>query len=176
MFCACNLIAIRVAKTTLPRNWFAAFGGRSALPVMLTEALLTALVLAGIAALWGYFTLRPSRRRHKPYIAWLLSGIIVAWAGWLIYGAFYFALNPKNYSQPLQSLLLNSAAAPLFGIFNIFAVLAGAYLAGRLAKRRQLQLPATRSRRRPSPGKPADTDIDDAADSTLTPSVPTQPH
>lgn len=173
MFCACNLVAIRLAKGSLPRHWYAPFGGRSALPVMFAEALGIALLLALIALIWGYLSIRPTRRRHKPYIAWLMSGVIVAWAGWLIYGAFYFALNPKTYSQPLQSLLLNSGAAPLFGIFNIFAVLGGAYLAGRLAKRRQMKLPATRSRRRAkTPAPEAQGEPSDLPDSTTSPTLP----
>lgn len=156
MFCACNVAAIRMAKAALPRHWYAPFGGRGALPVMFAEAIGIALILMLTSIIWGYFTLRPKRRRHKPYIAWMFSGVIIAWAGWLIYGAFYFALNPKTYSQPLQSLLLSSSAAPLFGIFNIFAVLGGVYFAGRLAKRRQMKLPATRSKRRATTPEAAD--------------------
>lgn len=160
LYCFCAGAAMKYASTGLPRQWYAALGGRNSLPVALGEAIAIALLLVVIAVIWGFVTLKPSRRRHRPYIAWFLWGIGVAWAGWLIFGAFSFAMKPRSYSQPLQSLLLSSNAAPLFGAFNIFGVLTGAWLAGKLAKKRQLSLPSTRSRRRQ-----ADDAADAAADS-----------
>lgn len=151
--------AMQYAKIGLPRYVYTMLGGRNSLEVMLGEALAIALVLFAVATGWGYATLRPARRRHRPYIGWFMAGIGLAWAGWLIAGSFDFALQPRAYSAPLQTLLLSSAAAPLFGAFNIFGVLAGAALAGKLAKRRQLALPRTRSRRRSASaqaGQPAD--------------------
>lgn len=148
LYCFGAGAAMKYASTGLPRQVYAQLGGRNSLPVMLGEALAIALLLLLLATIWGYLTLRPQRRRHRPYLAWMMSGVGVAWAGWLIFGAFSFALKPRAYSAPLQSMLLSSNAAPLFGAFNIFAIVAGVWLAGRLAKRRQMKLPSTRSRRR----------------------------
>lgn len=148
LYCAALGLAMGYANNGLPRHVYTALGGRSSLTVMLCESVGTALVLAVLALLWGYLTLRPSRRRHRPYIAWMMSGVGVAWAAWLLFGAFDFALKPRAYSAPLQTLLLSSNAAPLFGVLNIFGVLGGVWLAGYFAKRRQLGLPTTRSRHR----------------------------
>ena len=94
----------------------------------------------------------------------MMSGVGVAWAGWLIFGAFSFALKPRAYSAPLQNILLSSSAAPLFGALNIFGVIGGVWVAGGLAKRRQDGLPSTRSRRRPRSEEPV---ADAGADSTV---------
>lgn len=136
--------AMKYANTGLPRAWYAALGGRSSLGVVFGEAVAIALVLFLLALGWSYLTLRPTRRRHRPYVAWLLAGIGLAWAGWLISGAFDFALQPRAYAAPLRTILLASNAAPLFGVLNILGVLGGAWLAGHFAKRHQLSLPRTR--------------------------------
>ena len=164
LYCFGAGAAMKYANTGLPRQVYASLGGRSSLPVMIGEAVAIALLLFVIAAVWAYLTLRPQRRRHRPYIAWLMSGIGLAWAGWLIFGAFSFALKPRAYSAPLQNILLSSSAAPLFGALNIFGVLGGAWVAGSLAKRRQMSLPSTRSSRRDRDQEPA-ADVD--ADSTV---------
>lgn len=160
LYCFGAGAAMKYASTGLPRQVYVQLGGRNSLPVMLGEAVAIALVLFTVALIWAYVTLRPQRRRHRPYIAWMMSGVGAAWAGWLVYGAFSFALKPRAYSAPLQSLLLSSNAAPLFGALNIFAVIAGVWLAGYLAKRRQLKLPSSRSRRRPTSVDDADADAD----------------
>lgn len=158
LYCFCAGAAMKYAATGLPRAVYVQLGGRNSLQVMLGEAVAIAVVLLLVAAIWGYLTLRPQRRRHRPYIAWMMSGVGAAWAGWLIFGAFSFALKPRAYSAPLQSMLLSSNAAPLFGALNIFGVVVGVWLAGRLAKRRQLSLPSTRSSRRSSPDSVQDDD------------------
>ncbi|MCE4557459.1 hypothetical protein [Pelomonas cellulosilytica] len=155
--------AMKYAATGLPRQVYVPFGGRNALPVMLGEAVVLALLLFLLAAVWGYVSLKPSRRRHRPATAWMLSGVGVAWAGWLIFGAFNFALKPRAYSAPLQSVLLASDAAPLFGALNIFGVIGGVWLAGKLARRKQLSLPHTRSRRRSQTAGAAADDVDSTA-------------
>jgi hypothetical protein len=170
LYCFGAGAAMVYAGKGLPRQWYTAMGGRSSLPVMLGEALVIALVLFAVAVVWGYFTLRPTRRRHRPYLAWLMSGIGVAWAGWLIFGAFSFALKPKSYSAPLQNVLLSSNAAPLFGSFNIVGVLGGAWLAGHLAKKRQMNLPSTRSLRRQARAEATESRQDSTV-STLAPPV-----
>jgi hypothetical protein len=149
LYCFGAGAAMKYAATGLPRQVYAQIGGRTSLPVMLGEAVAIVVLLFLIATVWGYFTLRPSRRRHRPYVAWMLSGVGVAWAGWLIFGAFSFALKPRAYSAPVQSMLLSSNAAPLFGALNIFGVIGGVWAAGALAKRKQMSLPSTRSHRRP---------------------------
>ncbi len=146
LYSFCVGVAVKYANTGLPRQIYMQLGGRSSLAVMLGEAVAVALLLFLVAAGWGYLTLRPSRRRHRPYVAWMLSGVGVAWAAWLIFGAFNFALKPRAYAAPLQSMLLSSNAAPLFGALNIFGVVGGVWVAGRLAKRRQLSLPSSRAR------------------------------
>lgn len=175
LYCFGAGAAMQYATTGLPRQVYVSLGGRNSLPVMLGEAIAIALVLFAIAVLWGYLTLRPTRRRHRPYVAWMMSGVGVAWAGWLIFGAFSFALKPRSYSAPLQSMLLSSSSAPLFGALNIFGVVGGIWLAGSFAKRRQMGLPSTRSRRR-SAGGPAQSDANaDTTVSTLAPNSVSPP-
>ncbi len=140
-------LAAGLSGVGLPRAWYAAMGGRNSLQVMLSEAAVIALLLLLLTLPWAYFTLRPARRRHRPYVGWLMAGIGLAWAGLLVFGAFNFALKPRAYSAPLQTMLLSSSAAPLYGGLNILGVLAGAALAGRLAKRRQQNLPSSRVKR-----------------------------
>jgi len=173
LYCFGAAAAVKYASTGLPRQVYVQLGGRNSLQVMLGEAVAIAVLLLIVAAIWGYLTLRPQRRRHKPYVAWMMSGVGAAWAGWLIFGAFSFALKPRAYSAPLQSMLLSSSAAPLFGALNIFGVVAGVWLAGRLAKRRQLSLPGTRSHRRPGEdsvqGGDADGTVSTQGPSTVAP-------
>ncbi|MCE4538790.1 hypothetical protein LXT12_16170 [Pelomonas sp. P7] len=176
LYCFGAGAAMKYASIGLPRQVYTALGGRNSLPVMLGEAVAIALLLCLIAAVWGYVTLRPTRRRHRPYVAWMMSGVGVAWAGWLISGAFSFALKPRAYSAPLQTMLLSSSAAPLFGALNIFGIVAGVWLAGRWAKKRQLGLPSTRSRRRQggeasSPDAGADSTVSTVAPHSVSPPV-----
>ncbi len=174
LYCFGAGAAMQYANIGLPRQVYVQLGGRNSLPVMLGEAVALALILFVVAVVWGYLTLRPQRRRHRPYIAWMMSGVGAGWACWLIFGAFSFALKPRAYSAPLQNLLLSSNAAPLFGALNIFAVLAGVWLAGTLAKRRQLKLPSSRSKRRPDPGQ-GDGSDDDHTVSTVSPATVAPP-
>jgi hypothetical protein len=164
---------MKYAGIGLPRQVYAAVGGRNTLPVMLGEAVAIVVVLFIVAAIWAYLTLRPARRRHRPYVAWMMSGVGVAWAGWLIFGAFSFALKPRSYSAPLQSMVLSSNAAPLFGALNIFGIVGGVWLAGQRAQKRQLSLPTTRSRRR-EPTDPADAGPDSTS-STVAPATLSPP-
>lgn len=173
LYCFCVGAAMKYAAIGLPREIYLQLGGRNSLPVMMSEAIIIAVLLFVVAAGWAYLTLRPTRRRHRPYIAWMLSGVGVAWAGWLIFGAFTFALAPRAYSAPLQSLLLSSNAAPLFGALNIFGVIAGVWVAGTLATRRQLSLPS--SRRRPKVAAAADGGPDSTV-STVGPQTVSPPH
>ena len=174
LYCFGAIAAMKYASVGLPRQVYATLGGRNSLPVMLGEALAIAALLFLIATGWVYLSLRPTRRRHRPYRAWMLAGIGVAWAGWLIYGAFSFALKPRAYSAPLQNMLLSSDAAPLFGALNVFGVLGGAWVAGSLAKRKQLSLPSTRSRRRTA-ATAAAAEADSTV-STLGPQTVAPPH
>lgn len=170
LYCTAIGIGMSYANTGLPRSVYAALGGRNSLPVMLGEAIATAIVCFGLSLLWGYLTLRPSRRRHRPYLAWMMSGIGLAWASWLIFGAFQFALKPRAYAAPLQTVLLSSSAAPLFGVMNVFGVLGGVWLAGHFARKRQLGLPSTRSRHRKHDAEaPAEATVPTAGPSTISP-------
>ena len=174
LYCFGAGAAMKYASTGLPRQVYVQLGGRNSLPVMLGEAVAIMVILFIVATIWGYLTLRPQRRRHRPYLAWMMSGVGAAWAGWLIFGAFSFALKPRAYSAPLQSLLLSSNAAPLFGALNIFGVVAGVWLAGRWAKKRQLQLPSTRSRRRSQSAAQDETESDSTV-STVGPQTVSPP-
>jgi hypothetical protein len=169
LFSMCAGAAMKYASIGLPRHVYVSLGGRNSLPVLLGEALAIVAVLFVVALVWAYLTLRPERRRHRPYVAWMLAGVGMAWAGWLIYGAFTFALKPRSYSAPLQTMLLSSGAAPLFGSLNVFGVVGGVWLAGVLATRKQLSLPTTRSRRRPGKGASAAGGEHDSVLSTLDP-------
>ncbi|MFG6467452.1 hypothetical protein [Roseateles sp. BYS87W] len=171
LYCFGAGLAMKYANTGLPRQMYVQLGGRNSLQVMLGEAVVLMVLLFLIAAVWAYFTLRPQRRRHRPYVAWMMSGVGTAWAGWLIFGAFSFALKPRAYSAPLQNMLLSSNAAPLFGALNIFGVIAGVWLAGYWAKKRQLALPSSRSRTRPAPlsGEDAPDSLPPLGSPTLTP-------
>lgn len=176
LYCFGAGAAMKYANTGLPRSVYAQLGGRNSLQVMLGEALAIALLLFLVAAIWAYLTLRPQRRRHRPYVAWMMSGVGVAWAGWLIFGAFSFALKPRAYSAPLQAMLLSSNAAPLFGALNIFGVVGGVWVAGRLAKRRQMNLPSTRSSRRRALDEETTADAGaDSGVSTLAPNSVSPP-
>lgn len=175
LYCAGAGAAMKYASTGLPRQMYVQLGGRNSLPVMLGEALAIVALLFIVALIWGYLTLRPQRRRHRPYVAWMMSGVGAAWAGWLIFGAFSFALKPRAYSAPLQNMLLSSSAAPLFGALNIVGVVAGVWLAGRWAKKRQLGLPATRSRRRSAEESTQDAGADSTV-STVGPVTVSPPH
>ena len=168
LYCFCAGAAMKYANTGLPRQVYVQLGGRNSLQVMLGEALVIVAILFLVACIWAYFTLRPQRRRHRPYVAWMMSGVGAAWAGWLIFGAFSFALKPRAYSAPLQNLLLSSSAAPLFGALNILGVVAGVWLAGRWAIKRQQKLPSSRSRRRNAAAPTEDAEADSSL-STLDP-------
>lgn len=176
LYCFGAGAAMKYASTGLPRQIYTQLGGRSSLPVMLGEAVAIVALLFIVATIWGYLTLRPARRRHRPYVAWMMSGVGVAWAGWLIFGAFSFALKPRAYSAPLQTMLLSSNAAPLFGALNIFGVVGGVWLAGRWAKKRQMGLPSTRSNRRHGDEElPVDAGADSTV-STIGPHTVAPPH
>jgi multisubunit Na+/H+ antiporter MnhB subunit len=165
--------AMKYASIGLPRSVYKSLGGKNSLSVMLGEAAVLAAILFIVALVWSYLTLRPARRRHRPYTAWMLAGVGLAWSGWLIFGAFTFALQPRAYSAPLQTMLLSSDAAPLFGVLNIVGIVMGVWLAGKLAKRRQLRLPTTRSRRRQ---EAAAARVDsDAGHSTIAPHTVSPP-
>ena len=84
LYCFGAGAAMQYANTGLPRQVYVQLGGRNSLPVMLGEAVALALILFVVAAVWGYLTLRPQRRRHRPYIAWMMSGVGAGWACWLI--------------------------------------------------------------------------------------------
>lgn len=173
LYCFGAGAAMKYAGVGLPRQVYAGLGGRSSLPVMLGEAVAIALVLFAVATVWAYLTMRPARRRHRPYVAWMMAGVGLAWAGWLIFGAFSFAMRPRAYSAPLQSVLLSSDAAPLYGVLNIFGVVGGVWLGGRWAVRRQLSLPSSRRARRDDALRAAAGDAQDSAISTFGPhSVP----
>ena len=174
LFCIGAGAAMQYAAIGLPRHLYVQFGGRNSPQVMLGEAVAIALVLFVLSVVWGYMTLRPARRRHRPYVAWMMAGVGLAWAGWLIFGAFSFAVKPRAYSAPLQTMLLSSNAAPLFGALNIFGVIGGVWVAGALARRKQLSLPSTRSRRRPKDAEP--TLERDSTVSTLGPHTVPPPH
>jgi hypothetical protein len=166
LYCCGIGVAMQYAAIGLPRSLYAQLGGRNSMQVLVGEALALAGLLFLLAAVWAYLTMRPARRRHRPYVAWMMSGVGVAWAGWLIFGAFTFALKPRSYSAPLQTMLLSSGAPPLFGALNVLGVIGGVWVAGALATRRQLSLPTTRSRQRPN------GDATDAGDSSVAPLGP----
>jgi len=173
LYCFGAGAAMKYASAGLPRQVYAQFGGRSSLPVMLGEALAIVALLFIIATVWGYLTLRPARRRHRPYTSWMMAGVGLAWSGWLVFGAFTFALKPRAYSAPLQTMLLSSSAAPLFGALNIVGIVMGVWMAGKLAKRKQLSLPTTRSRRRQ---EAAAAEVDgDGGHSTIAPHTVSPP-
>jgi len=174
LYCFGAGAAMKYAATGLPRQVYVSLGGRNSMQVMLGEAVAIAVLLFIVAAIWGYLTLRPQRRRHRPYIAWMMSGVGTAWGGWLIFGAFSFALKPRAYSAPLQNILLSSNAAPLFGALNIVGVVAGVWLAGRWAKKRQIGLPSSRASRRQAQVS-ANPSGGDEALSTLGPATVTPP-
>ncbi|MCY4746164.1 hypothetical protein NYO99_14350 [Pelomonas sp. UHG3] len=174
LYCSCIAAAMQYASIGLPKSFYVQFGGRNSLTVMLGEAVAVAVLVAVVAVVWGYVTLRPERRRHRPYLAWMMSGVGLAWAALLIFGAFTFATAPRSYSAPLQTLVLSSNAAPLFGALNIVGVLLGVWVAGKLARRKQLSLPSSRARRRSSaPAQPVPADD---AESTQGPATVPPPH
>ncbi|CAN5272224.1 hypothetical protein BH11PSE10_BH11PSE10_18860 [soil metagenome] len=127
-----------LASLRWPSSVYHTIGARSSLPVVIGEASLIALLLFVISLIWCSATIRPGgplRRGHRPTTAWCLGGLGLAWLGWTIYGAVYFSLHPRSYSQPLTNLLLSSLTPPLWGVLNTVGVVGGGLLAGVLARR-----------------------------------------
>jgi len=127
-----------LASLRWPTAVYATIGPRASLPVVIGEASLIALLLFFIGLVWASATIRPGgplRRGHRPTTGWCLGGMGLAWLSWTIYGAIYFSLHPRTYSQPLINLLLSSLTPPLWGVLNTVGVIGGAVLAGVMASR-----------------------------------------
>lgn len=131
-------ISAFLAGLKLPGWVYVKLGGRTSLTFAYSEATVIALLLLVIAMLWAYITIRPAgplRRGHRPTTGWCLGGVGFGWLSWTIYGAIYFSLSPRSYSQPLTTLLLSSVTPPLWGVLNTVGVVLGAALAGLFASR-----------------------------------------
>jgi hypothetical protein len=102
-----------------------------------------ALAVAGVAALlvfamavgWSFLTVRVPAGSRRPTTAWCLAGIGAGCLSWVVAGVFSLALNPMDKAMSVVDLLLIPSTPPLWGPLNSLAVVAGAMLAGSLARR-----------------------------------------
>ena len=146
--------ASMLAGYHLPREISRQLGGRQSATVIGIEALLIALVVFLLSLVWSTLSLKPPRKKGRRSVtSWFYSGVLAAWLVGLLYGVFYFALNPRTY-QTTADLLLTSDVAPLWGVLNTVALLVASLIGGALA--RKLNPPAVRSSRR-SIGVPVKT-------------------
>ncbi len=134
LYCAAIGCASVLADIHLPRAIAARFGGRDSLSVVGFEALCLALLVFLGSLPWAYLSVKPARKSRRTSTPWFLSGIGLGWLGGLLYGTFYFALNPRSF-ESMSRLLLASDAPPLWGLLNVVAVICAAVLADKLAKR-----------------------------------------
>lgn len=136
LYCAAIGCGILLARVSLPDAVYKSLGGRDSLATVLSEAAVIGLLLFLLALVWSYLTVRPrakSKSRHTT-TAWCLSGLGLAWLGWLIYGVVNFALNPLGAQTPMSALLFSADVPPLWGLLNVVAVVSGAVVAGMLAR------------------------------------------
>lgn len=129
-------LAMLLAELRLPREVYGLLGGRHSLSVIVGEALAIAVAVFAFALAWAYLSLRPLRLGRRLAMRCCLSGLALAWLGGLIYGAVCFNDYPRTANLPISSLLLSSVTPPVWGLFNLLAVLAGALLAGSQLRRR----------------------------------------
>ncbi len=94
-----------------------------------------ALLIFVISVGWCFVSLRVPVGSRRPTTAWLVGGIGAASLAWILFGAFALALAPKGKVVTVVSLLFVPTSPPLWGPLNGLAVLAGALLAGMLARR-----------------------------------------
>ncbi len=94
-----------------------------------------ALLIFAISVGWSFLTVRVPAGSRRPTTAWCLAGIGAASLGWVLAGAFGLALRPSERAMSMIDLLLMPSTPPLWGPLNGLAVLAGALLAGVMARR-----------------------------------------
>ena len=134
LYCAAIGCASMLADIHLPRDIAARLGGRDSLSVVGVEALCLALLVFLGSLPWAYLSVKPARKSRRTSTPWFLSGVGLGWLGGLLYGTFYFALNPRSF-ESMNRLLLASDAPPLWGLLNILAVVSAAVLADKLARK-----------------------------------------
>ncbi|MDY0743658.1 hypothetical protein SNE35_04040 [Paucibacter sp. R3-3] len=146
--------ASMLSQYHLPRETAKQLGGRESATVIGIEALLIALLVFMLSLVWSTLSLKPPKKKGRRSItSWFYSGILAAWLAGLLYGVFFFAMNPRSY-QTMADLLLSSDTPPLWGVLNTIALLLASLIGGKLA--RKLNPPAARSSRR-SIGVPVKT-------------------
>jgi hypothetical protein len=124
-----------LAEQQLPRELASLLGGHSSGLSIFVTASAIALLMFAMAVGWSYVTVRPKRHGRRPTTSWCVAGIMTAWLGWVVYGALELSVAPRASSMPVGSWLLSSDMPPLWGVLNTLAVVAGAVLAGSLARR-----------------------------------------
>jgi len=97
-----------------------------------------------IAVVWCFLTVRVPPGGRRPTTPWLLAGIGTAAMACLLAGVFRLALVRSETTLTVVDMLLLPTTPPLWGPLNGLAVLAGALVAGMLARR--LAPPSRRSR------------------------------
>lgn len=110
-------------------------GMQSGVALETAAAALLAMPVFALALLWGHITVRPYRRGSRPTTAWCVSGLMLAWLGWLVYGLIRASETSALGQLPLSTLLLSSKVPPLWGLLNTVATLLGVLLAGGMAAR-----------------------------------------
>ncbi|MFY7867098.1 hypothetical protein [Roseateles sp.] len=123
-------LAWLLAELRLPTELFPhALVSRGSTQAILIEAGLIALLLLALALCWSYLTVRSPKRGRRPTVAWFLSGLAAAWFVGLIWGVFNLSGRESSVELPLPVLLFSANEPPLWGLFNMLAVLLGVRLA-----------------------------------------------
>lgn len=131
----------------VPHSWVSFLGARGSLNVQIGEALILALPVFLISLVWAWLTVRPWGGARNPHTAWCVGGTIIAAVGSLLVGVVMFSLNPPGYEVPVSYMLLRASQAPLWGVQNSLAAIAGLALAV-LAVERYMRKHPGRSRSR----------------------------
>lgn len=132
----------------IPHSWVSFLGPRGSLNVQVAEAMILALPVFLISLAWAWFTVRPWGGARNPHTAWCVGGTVIAAVGSLLLGVVSFSLNPPGYEVPVSYMLLRASQAPLWGVQNSIAALAGLALAVLAIERQMRRRPPSASRSR----------------------------
>jgi hypothetical protein len=139
------LVVLQLTQLPSPAYMLAPLGLPPGVAVELVGALVFALPVLLLALPWSYLTLRPQSRNRQPITGWCITGLLIAWLGWLIYGLISASQSSSLSELPLHTLLLSSRVPPLWGVLNALAALLGVILGGKLAARSLLASRSSRS-------------------------------
>ncbi|WP_310387143.1 hypothetical protein [Roseateles sp.] len=149
MYGVCWALAWLLADINLPADIFPhTLFSRGSFGTLLAEAGAIALLLFGIALVWGYFTVRSPKLGRRPTTAWCLAGLGLAWFVWLLIGVFQWSDIEAVDEQSFRVMLFSATQPPLWGLLNTIALLLGLGLAGVLAAKQYRKLGGGQARSR----------------------------